>query len=343
MSATLNEIEFNHLLLPVPAEAKLFDEDYSIWGATPVRGDDGRYHLFYSRWPVELGHNAWVTHSEIAHAVAEAAAGPYVHQDVALPARGAEYWDGLCTHCPNVHKFDGKYYLYYLGNTGDGVAMKGLNWTHRNNQRVGVAVADSPDGPWTRFDEPLIDVGGKGSWDELMTATPAVCRKPDGGYLLIYKCVAAQKELPFGGPVSHMAASAESPLGPFTKHPQRVLTEADQFDFVLEDPYIWVDGDTYWALLKDFKGTYSGVKGSTLTLFTSDNGLDWRPAKHPFVSRVEINWEGREVQQVHRLERPQLLIEDGVPKVLFLSVFEKGNEHNYNIHVPLKGLHEQAP
>ena len=187
MSATLNEIEFNHLLLPVPAEAKLFDEDYIIWGATPVRGDDGRYHLFYSRWPVELGHNAWVTHSEIAHAVAEAAAGPYVHQDVALPARGAEYWDGLCTHCPNVHKFDGKYYLYYLGNTGDGVAMKGLNWTHRNNQRVGVAVADSPDGPWTRFDEPLIDVGGKGSWDELMTATPAVCRKPDGGYLLIYK------------------------------------------------------------------------------------------------------------------------------------------------------------
>ena len=30
-------------------------------------------------------------------------------------------------------------------------------WVNRNNQRIGVAVADDPNGPWKRFDKPLID------------------------------------------------------------------------------------------------------------------------------------------------------------------------------------------
>ena len=47
------------------------------------------------------------------------------------------------THNPTVIRARGKYYLYYMGNTGDGSF-----WSHRNNQRIGVAVADKPEGPW---------------------------------------------------------------------------------------------------------------------------------------------------------------------------------------------------
>ena len=32
-------------------------------------------------------------------------------------------------------------------------------WVHRNHQRIGVATADHPGGPWTRRDTPLLDVG----------------------------------------------------------------------------------------------------------------------------------------------------------------------------------------
>ena len=54
---------------------------------------------------------------------------------------GAEYWDGMCTHNPTVHKFNGKYYLYYMGNRGDDVLVstpekEKINWVHRNNQRI---------------------------------------------------------------------------------------------------------------------------------------------------------------------------------------------------------------
>ncbi len=116
------------------------------------------YHMFYSRWPRKLGHLAWVTHSEVAHAVSTSPSGPWQHRDVALPARGTNFWDGSCTRNPTVVRMGGKVYLYYMGNYGDGVVGKSLNWTHRNHQRIGVAAADSPSGPRTRFDKPVVDI-----------------------------------------------------------------------------------------------------------------------------------------------------------------------------------------
>lgn len=58
---------------------------------------------------------------------------------------------------PPVLRIGKKFYLYFMGNRDDLAPTKGLNWVHRNNQRIGVAVADSPDGPWQRFDNPLVE------------------------------------------------------------------------------------------------------------------------------------------------------------------------------------------
>lgn len=168
-----------------------------------VKGDYGLYHIFYSRWLKSLGW-AWVTDSEIAHATSESPYGPWNFKDVVLERRGKEYWDGWCTHNPTVHKFGNKYYLYYMGNTGDGIVTRTpgkekLNWTHRNNQRIGVAVADNPNGPWKRFDKPLIDVTPNDSaYDCLMTSNPSICEMADGKYLLIYKGVDKKYLLPGG-------------------------------------------------------------------------------------------------------------------------------------------------
>lgn len=96
------DYDFAAMMQPVPASAKFSDPDYYIWCGTMVRGDDGKCHLFYSRWPRKLGHNAWVTHSEVAHAVGDTPLGPFAHKDVALTERGATFWDGHCTHNPTV-------------------------------------------------------------------------------------------------------------------------------------------------------------------------------------------------------------------------------------------------
>jgi len=333
---SMMDLDLAAMVQPVPATAKFSDPDYYIWCGTMVRGDDGLCHLFYSRWPRKLGFNAWVTHSEIAHAIADNPLGPYRHKAVVLPARGQEFWDGLCMHNPTVMRFGDKYYLYYMGNTGDSVAMKGLNWTHRNNQRIGVAVADNPDGPWTRFDQPLI-APTPGFYDALCCANPSVTARPGGGYLMVYKAVGDKKPLPFGGPVLHVAATSDNPTGPFQKHPDPVFVKAG-VAFAAEDPFIWSSGQLYWAVVKDMAGHFTG-RGKSLALFESEDGFRWTLAKHSLVSMTEVVWEDGRRQKLNSLERPQVWLENGEPAVLFCAVAENEQRpHSFNIHIPLKQL-----
>jgi len=107
--------DFPMLFGRVKDESKFINNDWYIWGGSVVRGPDEKYHMLYARWPKAEAHKAWVTHSEIAHAVSDSPTGPYRHIDVALEVRGKQLWDGMCTHNPTVHEFDGKYYLYYMG------------------------------------------------------------------------------------------------------------------------------------------------------------------------------------------------------------------------------------
>jgi hypothetical protein len=327
-------LNMNELLMPVPSEAKFIDPDYFIWGASMVADEQGKYHLFYSRWPKSHGHNAWLTHSEIAHAVADSPTGPYKHVDVALPARGSEFWDGLDTHNPTVHKFADKYYLYYMGNTGDGEITKGFNWSHRNNQRIGVAVADHPNGPWKRTNKPLIDVGADdNTHDALMVSNPSIAQRKDGKFVLVYKAVGKQKPLPGGGPVVHLVALSDSPDSGFEKQPNPVFIKPGEA-FPAEDPYIWSQNDKLWAIVKDMRGAFSSA-GQSLVLFESDDGLDWQVSTHPLVSKLQIDWQDGGVQKLKHLERPQLWLENGVPKVLFAAA-DEDRTHSFNVHIPLK-------
>lgn len=330
------EWDFNAMLQPVPVTAQFGDPEFNIWCGTMIRGDDGKCHLYYSRWPRALGHVAWVTHSEVAHAVADNPLGPYHHADVALPPRGKEFWDGLCTHNPTVIRAGGKFYLYYMGNTGDGVATKTLNWTHRNNQRIGVAVAENPGGPWQRFDRPVLDVSADtNAWDALMVSNPSVCQRPDGSFLMVYKGVAKKTKPPFGGPVSHLVATGPAATGPFVKRPDPIFGK-EGVAFAAEDPFIWRDGDRYRAIVKDNSGNFTG-RGYSLAHFVSADGIDWKPAEHVLVATPEVTWADGRKQKLEALERPQLYFEDGKPAVLFCAASAaRGRDGSFNIQIPLK-------
>lgn len=326
------------MIQPALEAAKLIDPDFYIWCGTMVRGDDGKYHLYYSRWPRKLGHNAWVTHSEIAHATGDTPTGPFRHADVSLPRRGAPFWDGLCTHNPTILRAGDRYYLYYMGNTGDDVATKDLNWNHRNHQRIGVAVSESPSGPWQRFDTPLIDVSADpGAPDSLVATNPSIVRRPDGGYLMIYKAVGRQRPLPFGGPVVHLTATSDPPTGPFTKQLRPIFTTPG-VDFAAEDPFAWYDysAGRYLAIVKDNNGYFTKA-GKSLALWESADGFEWKLSTHPLVSTMSLKWaDGRE-QRLNSLERPQLFFgPDGRPAVLLCAVDEDPSRpHSYNLRIPL--------
>ncbi len=326
-TAQKSNLDLQSLIKPVPAYAKFIDPNYYIWCGSMVADEKGKYHLFYSRWPRKLGFGAWATHSEVAHAVADTPLGPYHHVNIALPKRGKDFWDGLCTHNPTIHKFSDKYYLYYMGNTGN------LSyWDNRNHQRIGVAVADDPNGPWKRFDKPLIDVT-PGFYDALCCSNPSITQRPDGGYLMVYKAVGDKGKLPFGGPVVHVAATSDSPLGPFVKRPYPIFTK-EGAKFPAEDPFIWYVSDRYYAIVKDMRGYFTKA-GQALVLFESHNGFDWTVAPHPLVSTPQIRWDNGQIQQLARLERPQLWFENGKPRVLFCAANVDQND-SFNVHIPLE-------
>jgi hypothetical protein len=331
-----DDFDLSRWLQPVPPQALFEEPGYFVWCGTMVRADDGRCHLYYSRWPSAEGFAAWVTHSEVAHAVADHPLGPYRHVDVALPARGPQFWDGHNTHNPAVFRHGGRYYLYYTGNYGDRQKVTGLNWSHRNHQRVGVAVADRPEGPWRRFDRPLIEPT-PGFHDALMGANPSVLARPDGTIQLIYKAVALTKPLPFGGPVVHVVATAPAPTGPFTKRPDPVFTHEGAM-FPAEDPFIWREGGRYWAVVKDMRGYFTKA-GRSLALMRSDDGLAWRPAAQPLVSRTEFRRADGTVQKLAALERPQLWFDRDEPAVLFCAASigaEMQSSSTFNVAIPLR-------
>lgn len=291
-------------LLPVPARARFADPDYFIWCSSMVRTPDGTCHLFFSRWPRAKGFEGWVTHSEVAYATASDPVGPYRFRRVVLPPRGKKYRDGDVTHNPTVMAFGNKYYLYYMGNYGNGEW-----WNHRNHQRIGVAVADHPAGPWRRSDRPVVDVS-PGRWDHLMTSNPSVLRRPDGKYEMVDKGVSDGPK-PFGGRMRHGAAR-----------------------FPAEDPFVWHQDGRYFAIVKDMQGNFTKA-GTSLALFESADGLDWKAAGQPLVSKLSLRWEDGTVEPVKKLERPQLYLEHGRPKVLFVAVLGQAGDLSYNVAIPI--------
>lgn len=69
---------------------------------------------------------------------------------------------------------------------------------------------------------------------------------------MVYKAVADRNAPPFGGPVTHIVATAPTPQGPFTKHPTPIFT-AGKADFSEEDPFVWYQDDAFGRLSKTWK------------------------------------------------------------------------------------------
>jgi hypothetical protein len=332
------------MMQPIPASAAFHDPGYFVWCGTMIRGDDGKYHLCYSRWKKSDGFESWVTRSEVAHAIGDSPSGPFVFRHLALPARGRQFWDGLMTHNPTVQRFGSKYYLYYTGDTGNGLVRPTLNWSHRNNQRIGAAVADSPNGPWKRFDRPIIDTSTDANApDSLCVGNPSITKGRDGKFLLLYKAVGRKNPLPFGGPVVHLMAVSDAPAGPFHKYLMPMFTVAGSA-FPFEDPFFWYDTkrDLYFVIMKDNHGIVSGTGRSSLVLYQSKDAADWVKAEHLLVSDLRLHWKDRPEEPVQRLERPQLTFDaNGYAIALVVAIYDNGND-TYNVRIPLSGKNDLA-
>lgn len=287
----------------------ILEEDsaqYRVWGCAPIYDDEGKVHVFYSRWPHD---GSWLTNSEIAHAVADHPEGPYRRLGTILAGRGEGFWDADSIHNPSVYRVDGKYVLLYIGND----TSKAQRWRDRaqeaNTQRIGMAIADSPYGPWRRSAEPVIDVSpDPADWDSYCVVNPGFLRHPNGEYWLYYRAWDRDNDDRRKTGVA-MATALE---GPYKKYAHNPVVDFPERGGQTEDGYFFHYEGRFHCLIRDM-GNYDWLSGLYLE---SDDGLSWgeyQRGHHKGVHYFPIYPEGR-------YERVQVLFRDGRPEYLFNAI-----------------------
>ncbi len=336
---------YANMLLGAPRDGGFRMEDYYVWCGSVIRAEeDGKYHMFASRWERKygFGHN-WLYRSEVVRAVSDTPTGPFTYAETVLPVRDPVYFDGRNTHNPMIRYWNGTYYLYYMGTTyahepptGDALRDGALAERTWNSKRIGLATAPSIYGPWTRRDTPLLEPREAPAWDCTVTTNPAVAILPDGTTYMLYKSRACA-----GGKLQIGVARAPRPDGPFERLSDEPIFNFPNPDFHVEDPYLWYEDGRFRLIIKDdFKNGCGGVTGVWGSGFyaESDDCIHWEIADDPIVYTRRIRWEDGEEQDCPNAERPFLLTENGRPVCLYLAT-GKGRapyvlEHSWNQAIP---------
>jgi hypothetical protein len=332
---------FKDTLEPAPVGGSFRMEDYIVWGGSVIKGDDDRYYMFASRWPKAVGMGNWVVNSEVVLASSDNAEGPFIFEKVVLPPRGAEFWDGRVTHNPSIHRHQGKYVLFYVGSTYDferpaapvSREVYGQVW---NGKRIGVAVADSPFGPWTRRDKPILEPR-PGMWDGAITSNPAPVIHEDGSVLLIYKSAPVpyparnqNRALHFG------VADAPHYLGPYKRvNDGRKIRIRGARDEHVEDPYIWQSNGHYHMVAKIFSERLTGERGAGFYAYSTD-GIEWTLPGDPKAYSRNLRFSDGTERMQQKLERPQVLIQNGQPTHIFFATADPEWADIYNLVIPVK-------
>ena len=307
-----HESPFARHIKPVGRVLEL--EGYYVWCNSPIATEDGKIHLFFSRWIATKGMGGWINGSEIAHAVAASPEGPFeVLETVFAPRPG--YFDATTCHNPLIKKVDGKYCLFYMGNSNG----------KTNTKRIGLAFADSLDGPWQRPEKPLLEAGTAGSWDDHCTTNPAFIKHPNGEYWLYYKSWNTKDYETSTDPLikgnrKYGLAIAEKLEGPYIKHPANPVIDFSPLgnNRQFEDAFVWHEKGKFKMIARDM-GFYNHTDG---IIMQSKNGIKW--------DEPQIAYYGAEkyiqqppppphLKKYDRFERPQILFLKNKPAYLFTT------------------------
>lgn len=311
-------IPFSKRLKPAPCGGGFSDPDYWTWCGSVIQAPDGMYHMFAARWPKSLPFfEGYKVASEVVRAKSNNPCGPFQFEEVVLPDRGEEYWDGRMTHNPFIIQHNGEYLLFYIGSTyegkrPDGKALMGEGWHPQSRQsfrgiRIGIARAPSLYGPWERMDAPALN-NRPDCWDNRNITNPAPLITPEGKIRLYYRA---------GGAKIGLAETpdANTPFERIGDEPIVKFTNG----LPIEDPYVWFNGSQYEMICKDLTGKISGeIHGGIHGI--SDDGIHWETADEPKAYSRTLLWSDRWEIEMGCIERPFLLLENNKPTHFYAAM-----------------------
>jgi hypothetical protein len=219
------------------------------------------------------------------------------------------------SHNPSVTRApDGTYLLYYNGTQypGPRPTPAAPNLPNEFTPSIGLATASSPAGPWT-FHGSIIGDGA---------TNPVPVMLPDGGVRVYTRDANFE--------MSVYAADHWSATDSYDLHTKNVLRP-------VEDHYIWRDAsggfhgvaknmaphvDDHEGYGHDYGGIY----------VRSADGIEWtvQDPPHAYPHRVDgdrqlvIEWDDGTESVYPNVERPQVYVQDGEPRCLYVAVLDPG-------------------
>jgi hypothetical protein len=175
-----------------------------------IRVDD-TYYVWYSKvakkpdvWGYPSGYSAELFYASSPDGL------KWTEQDRALGKGRAGGWDEHGVFTPNVLVAGGRFYLFYTGVPRPFDAS--------TKTAIGIAVAEKPDGPWTRLDaNPVLTPGEDPAAFDSMRCDDAALIVRDGEYWLYYKGRCLEHGRGGPGRTQMGVAIAEQPEGPYVK------------------------------------------------------------------------------------------------------------------------------
>ena len=204
-------------------------------------------------------------------------------------------FDAQATFTPNILFANGKYYLYYTGVKPTPGNAKGEFENNSTNDitAIGVAMSDSPFGPFTRVsEEPIIKVSVEPEKFDSYRVDDAALLYRNGLYWLYHKGRSRVNEAEGPAHTQMGVAYSSNPQGPFIKYYKPILPQSHEV-------MIWQEGNGIAALSSlsntleyasdgiDFTSNKLSVKGKSIpkapgafrsdltSRFTEEKGLKW--------------------------------------------------------------------
>jgi len=163
------------------------------------------YYVWYTKGDIVPGYDGTVWYATSEDGIA------WEEKGMSLDKGEKGTWEGASVFTPNILVAEEKYYLFYTGTSHE--YKKPFN----PDSKIGVAVSDSPDGPWEKVKEnnPVItNSENKEDFDSHLIDDACLITR-DGKYWLYYK----GRQLGKGPTHTKMGvAIADKPEGPYIKY-----------------------------------------------------------------------------------------------------------------------------
>jgi len=286
------------------------NQSTASWGGLPVYVD-GEYHLIHADFDKGCGLGCWGTNSQVARSVSNSPTGPYRKAEVIAPP---------FHHNPTVNKVpNGPFVVVAIGNGSASLppapAPGSVSAAVGDPADAGVIMmlySDSIKGPWKQRPGVILEPGANGTWDSFVT-NPSIFFFPNGSALMAYR----------GGPCLkgkenwcdfHKIGMAFAPS--WDAEFKRIGT-APVFENQTEDPGIFRDARGHFHILGHYFGKDGHGAGPGGHAFSED-GITWHFAGQAY--DFDIVYTDGSQESFSRRERPQVLMIDGEPAVLFSGV-----------------------